>query len=166
MPLRAALGLARQIAAGLQAVHELGLVYGDLRPQTVLIDTKGEAKLTSFGGMAVADPMYDAAPLAKYAGLARSQEERVQDARSDIYSFGALLYQLLVGRPTFDMLTCRPLTTPLQPPIELRPEIGPELNAIVLRCLMSNPAERYQDATALLADLERLGKQEGAAQIA
>lgn len=166
MPVQAVIGIARQIARGLRAIHEHGLIFGDLRPETVMIDAKGEVKLASFSGMAIAGPMYDDQGMAKYAGPARAQEYREHDARSDIYSFGALLYQMLVGRPMFDVRTCRPLTASPEPPIELRPEIGPELNAIILRCLMSHPAERYQDAAALLADLERLGTQEGAEQIA
>jgi serine/threonine-protein kinase len=83
------------------------------------------------------------------------------DARSDVYSMGVLMYELLAGRRPFEsssltgVLTAH-ITERPKPPIDIRPDIGRELNAIVLRCLEKQPAARYADAGALLADLDRV----------
>ena len=83
------------------------------------------------------------------------------DPRTDVYAMGVLLYELLIGRRPFEstsltgILTAHIMEKP-RPPIDLRPDIGREVNAIVLRCLAKEPKARYADAGALLADLDRV----------
>jgi serine/threonine-protein kinase len=83
------------------------------------------------------------------------------DARTDVYAMGVLLYELLVGKRPFEsssltgILTAH-ITEKPKAPIDVRPDIGREINAIVIRCLAKDPAARYEDAGALLADLDRV----------
>jgi eukaryotic-like serine/threonine-protein kinase len=81
------------------------------------------------------------------------------DARSDVYSMGVLIYEMLVGRRPFEsssltgVLTAH-ITEAAKPPIDLRPDIGGAMNAIVMRCLAKDPAARYANAGELLAQME------------
>jgi HAMP domain-containing protein/predicted Ser/Thr protein kinase len=166
MPSRAIVGIARQICRGLNAAHEQGIIHRDIKPQNVLIDARGEVKLMDFGIARMAE----SAEAMTQAGLIigtphyMSPEQvqgRVLDARSDVYSMGVMIYELLVGRRPFEagsltgVLTAHITEKPV-PPIELRPDVGREINAIVLRCLEKEPGVRYADAGALLAALDAL----------
>jgi eukaryotic-like serine/threonine-protein kinase len=166
MPARATIGISRQICRGLHAAHEQGIIHRDIKPQNVLIDAKGEVKLMDFG----VARMTEAAEAMTQAGLIVGtphymSPEQVQgktlDPRTDVYAMGVLLYELLVGRRPFEstsltgILTAHIMEKP-KPVIELRSEVGRELNAIVMRCLEKDPAARYADAGALLSDLDRV----------
>lgn len=166
LPMRVALGIARQTCRGLQAAHEEGIIHRDIKPQNVLMDSRGEVKLMDFG----IARMTEAAEALTSAGLIVGtphymSPEQVQarplDARSDVYSMGVLLYEMVCGKRPFDsptltsVLTAH-ITQPPRPPIEIRREIGPEVNRIVLRCLAKEPAGRYANAGELLQDLDRL----------
>jgi serine/threonine-protein kinase len=166
MPSRATVGIARQICRGLQAAHEQGIIHRDIKPQNVLIDAKGEVKLMDFGIARMAEAPEAMTQAGLIVGTPHYMSpEQVQgnplDARSDVYSMGILIYELLVGRRPFEsssltgVLTAH-ITEKPKPPIDQRPEIGRELNAIVMRCLEKQPSARYADAGALLADLDRV----------
>jgi serine/threonine-protein kinase len=166
MPSRATVGIARQICRGLQAAHEQGIIHRDIKPQNVLIDAKGEVKLMDFGIARLAEAPEAMTQAGLIVGTPHYMSpEQVQgntlDARSDVYSMGVLMYELLAGRRPFEsssltgVLTAH-ITERPKPPIDIRPDIGRELNAIVLRCLEKQPAARYADAGALLADLDRV----------
>jgi serine/threonine-protein kinase len=166
MPSRATVGIARQICRGLQAAHEQGIIHRDIKPQNVLIDAKGEVKLMDFGIARMAEAPEAMTQAGLIVGTPHYMSpEQVQgnplDARSDVYSMGVLIYELLVGRRPFEsssltgVLTAH-ITEKAKPPIDQRPEIGRELNAIVMRCLEKQPGARYADAGALLADLDRV----------
>ena len=161
---RVAMGVARQISRGLQAAHEQGIIHRDIKPQNVLIDAKGEVKLMDFG----IARMTEAAEAMTQAGLIVGtphymSPEQVQgrplDPRSDVYSMGVLMYEMLTGKRPFEstsltgVLTAHITDTP-QPAIELRPEIGERINAIVMRCMAKDLKVRYADAGALLAELD------------
>ena len=166
MPSRATIGIARQICRGLHAAHEQGIIHRDIKPQNVLIDAKGEVKLMDFG----VARMTEASEAMTQAGLIVGtphymSPEQVQgkqlDARSDVYAMGVLLYELLIGRRPFEstsltgVLTAHIMEKP-KPPIEIRADVGREVNAIVMRCLEKEPSARYADAGALLSDLDRV----------
>jgi serine/threonine-protein kinase len=164
MPPRAAVGITRQICRGLHAAHEQGIIHRDIKPQNVLIDAKGEAKLMDFGIARMAETPEGVTQAGLIIGTPHYMSpEQVQgnvlDARSDVYSMGVLIYEMLVGRRPFEsssvtgVLTAH-ITEAPKPPAELRPDIGADINAIVLRCLAKDPRVRYADAGELLAELE------------
>ncbi len=161
---RVAMGISRQICRGLQAAHEQGIIHRDIKPQNVLIDSKGEVKLMDFGiarmteskdamtqaGLIVGTPHY----------MSPEQVQgRTLDARSDVYAMGVLMYEMLAGRRPFEssaltgILTAHITEVP-RPLVDVRPEIGERISAIVMRCLAKDPKARYADAGALLHDLD------------
>jgi eukaryotic-like serine/threonine-protein kinase len=163
---RVAMGIARQICRGLQAAHEQGIIHRDIKPQNVLIDHRGEVKLMDFGIARMAEAKEGMTQAGLIVGTPHYMSpEQVQgkqlDPRSDVYSMGVMMYEMLVGQkpfaaPSLTAVLTAHITEVPKPPIELRPEIGREINAVVLRCLAKNPADRYADAGALLHDLDQV----------
>jgi HAMP domain-containing protein len=163
---RVALGISRQICRGLQAAHEQGIIHRDIKPQNVLIDHKGEVKLMDFGIARVAEAKEGMTQAGLIVGTPHYMSpEQVQgkklDPRSDVYSMGVLMYEMVVGAKPFAapsltaVLTAHVMEIP-KPPIEERPEIGREVNNIIVRCLAKNPKDRYSDSGALLHDLDQV----------
>jgi serine/threonine-protein kinase len=164
MPSRAAVGITRQICRGLHAAHEQGIIHRDIKPQNVLIDAKGEAKLMDFGIARMAETPEGVTQAGLIIGTPHYMSpEQVQgntlDARSDVYSLGVMIYEMLVGRRPFEsssltgVLTAH-ITEAPKPPVDLRADIGAEINGIVMRCLDKDPRKRYADAGELLAELD------------
>jgi len=163
---RLALGVGRQICRGLEAAHEQGIVHRDIKPQNVLIDAKGEVKLMDFGIARMAeakDAMTQAGLIIGTPHYMSPEQVRggQLDARSDVYSMGILLYEMLLGRRPFESssltgILAAHITEKPVPPIEVRPEIGRDLNAIILRCLAKDAKERFTNAGELLAALDRI----------
>ena len=166
MPVRAAVGISRQICRGLQAAHEQGIIHRDIKPGNVLIDAKGEVKLMDFGIARMAETPEAMTQAGLIVGTPHYMSpEQVQgkqlDPRTDVYAMGVLIYEMLAGRRPFESssltgVLAAHITEAAKPPIDLRPDVGREVNGIVMKCLAKDPKARFADAGALLADLDRV----------
>jgi eukaryotic-like serine/threonine-protein kinase len=172
-----ALELTQGVLDALSYSHKAGIVHRDIKPANVMLTSGGAVKVMDFGiARAVADTSATMTQTAAVIGTAQylSPEQargETVDARSDLYSAGCLLYELLVGRPPF--VGDSPVSVAYQhvreaptPPSQLDPELGPEIDAVVLKALAKDPDERYQSARDMKADISRLlsGQQTDAQQ--
>jgi eukaryotic-like serine/threonine-protein kinase len=162
-----ALELTQGVLDALSYSHKAGIVHRDIKPANVMLAPNGDVKVMDFGiARAVADTSATMTQTAAVIGTAQylspeqARGEKV-DARSDLYSTGCLLYELLVGRPPF--VGDSPVSVAYQhvreaplPPSQLDPEISPEIDAVVLKALAKDPADRYQSALEMKADISRL----------
>ena len=162
-----ALELTAGVLDALAYSHKAGIVHRDIKPANVMLTPTGAVKVMDFGiARAIADTSATMTQTAAVIGTAQylSPEQargETVDARSDIYSAGCLLYELLVGRPPF--VGDSPVSVAYQhvreapvPPSQLDPVITTDIDAITLRALAKNPAERYQSARDMKADLSRV----------
>ncbi|HEY6811186.1 MAG TPA: Stk1 family PASTA domain-containing Ser/Thr kinase [Propionibacteriaceae bacterium] len=162
-----ALELTQGVLDALGYSHKAGIVHRDIKPANVMLTPNGGVKVMDFGiARAVADTSATMTQTAAVIGTAQylSPEQargETVDARSDLYSTGCLLYELLVGRPPFvgdspvSVAYQHVRETPL-PPSQLDPEISPEIDAVVLKALAKDPADRYQSAKEMKDDISRL----------
>ena len=161
-----AMEITAQICAALEQAHRAGIVHRDIKPGNVMLTPSGEVKVMDFG---IARAMTGASSTmtqtaavigtAHYLSPEQARGEHV-DARSDIYSTGCLLYELVTGGPPFSGDT--PVAVAYQhvreepiPPSRVEPEVPAAIDAIVLKAMAKNPANRYQTAAQMRADLER-----------
>ncbi len=162
-----ALELTQGVLDALGYSHKAGIVHRDIKPANVMLAPNGGVKVMDFGiARAVADTSATMTQTAAVIGTAQylSPEQargETDDSRSDLYSTGCLLYELLVGRPPFvgdspvSVAYQHVRETPL-PPSQLDPEISPEIDAVVLKALAKDRSERYQSAKEMKDDISRL----------
>jgi serine/threonine-protein kinase len=175
LDLATAVRLLAVVARAAEHLHREGIVHRDLKPLNILLDSKGEPYLTDFGlakvfapdseitatGVIVGSPPY----MAPEQAAGRSSEV---GAATDVYSLGAILYELLTGRPPFrqenpldtliDVLSREPILPRL-----LNPRVPRGLELICLKCLAKSPGDRYSSAAALADDLEHFARGEALA---
>jgi RecA/RadA recombinase len=156
--------LAVDIAGVLSAVHAVGLVHRDVKPQNIIVTSGGKARLIDFGLSARgAGDVGEVAGTLAYAPPEQSgMVKRPTDGRSDLYSLGVVLFQCVTARLPFPASDVGELlrmhaTMPAPDPRELVPGLSQGFAAVVLALLEKDLDDRYQDAQALLADLGRLG---------
>ncbi len=162
-PVKTAIDYTRQILAALRFAHKNGIVHRDIKPHNVLVDSEGRLKVTDFGiARAGASQMTEAGSIigtAQYLSPEQAKGAPV-DQTSDIYSVGIVLYELLTGTVPYTgdtpvEIAMKHLSQVPEPPSTLQPQIPHEVDSIVLRALAKDPADRYQSADEMDADLER-----------
>jgi TolB-like protein/Tfp pilus assembly protein PilF len=163
-PLSAALAvdLASQLAEGLAAAHDKGVIHRDLKPENLFVTKGGRLKILDFGiakltRAAAAGPQTDTGTVMGTVGYMSPEQVRGEhvDARSDLFSFGCILYEMLAGRAPFDRPSTMETGSAIlhdEPPQAVPREIDP----VVRRCLEKDPARRYPSAHDLLLALARV----------
>ncbi len=160
-----AVSLAKEICEGMAAAHKLGIIHRDLKSSNIMIDDEGEARIMDFGiarsleskkltgeGKVVGTPQY-------MSPEQISGEEL--DRRSDIYSFGIILYEMLTGNVPFDGDTSLAIAyqhknEPPVNPRDFNPHIPNDLSHLILKCMEKNREERYQSAEELFSELTKI----------
>jgi eukaryotic-like serine/threonine-protein kinase len=164
LPIADALIFARQMAGGLHAAHRAGITHRDLKPANVIILPDGGVKILDFGIARVSDATLSAAHAmlgtVPYMAPEQVRGEEV-DARVDLWALGVLLYEMLTGRRPFEgaheiAIAHAIVHSDLVPPSVLRPEIWPELDALVLGLLTRKPGRRPASAEAVVTALGAL----------
>ncbi len=154
--------LIRQVLSGAKFAHARGIVHRDLKPQNVLVDAEGRARVTDFGiaraGASEITATGSVLGTAQYLSPEQAQGLDV-NATSDIYSVGVMLYEALTGRVPFDAdspvaVALKQVSERPRPPSELNPRVTPALDAVVLRALAKDPANRFQSADEFIRALD------------
>lgn len=155
LPPKKAEQLAQQLCAGLAAIHDLGLLHRDLKPSNIMIDNKGQLRVTDFG-LAVPGEIkgYQAAAGTPGYVAPESLNGVEATARSDIYQLGLVLHELFTGQPAYksaegqDLLKVQRSSDPM-PPSKVVPDIKPQVESAILKCLERDPESRAPSARAV-----------------
>ena len=162
LSVKEATSIAIQVSLGLEAAHNRGIVHRDVKPQNIIISTDGKVKLSDFG---IAKATNSNTITANVMGSVHySSPEQVRggasDARSDIYSLGITMYEMVTGRVPYDgdttvAVAIKHLQEEMVPPSRYTPDIPYSLEQIILKCTQTNPDRRYQNMAQLIEDLKR-----------
>src|SRR5579859_771651 len=167
LPVDEVLTITRQLAETLQYVHDQGVIHRDLKPENILISTEGQVKLADFGiALRLAsrrltfNHLSNAVGTPDYMAPEQVRGER-GDQRTDVYALGVVLYELLTGRvpyPADDVLEAMTRKVQTEPPLvrRTRPDVPPQLEAVVYRALRRRPGQRYATMAELGHDLGHL----------
>ncbi|MDP9093043.1 MAG: Stk1 family PASTA domain-containing Ser/Thr kinase [Actinomycetota bacterium] len=166
LPVRRAMEIAADVCGALDFSHRNGIVHRDIKPANVMITPAGAVKVMDFGiARALADNAATITQTANVIGTAQylSPEQargEAVDARSDVYSTGCLLYELVTGAPPFQgdspvAVAYQHVRENAPPPSSRNPEVPPALDSIVMKALAKNQLNRYQSAAEMRTDLQR-----------
>ena len=166
IPVKEAVDIVVEILEALDYSHSKGIIHRDIKPGNIMITKTGQVKVMDFGIARALDDIgatmtntWNVVGTAQYLSPEQATGEAA-DARSDIYSLGCLMYELLAGRPPFIgdtpvSIAFQHVSAPLIPPSEINPDIDVNLETIIKVALCKDPKDRYQDANAMLTDLRR-----------
>ena len=164
LPWKWSVNIAMQIASALETAHKNNIVHRDIKPHNIIITEDGVAKVTDFGiAKAVSNSTITAFGTTIGSVHYFSPEQAkggYTDAKSDIYSLGVVMYEMLTGRVPFDSDTSvsvalKHMQEPPVPPMEINDNIPQAVNDIILKAMEKEPMARYQTATAMIRDLSR-----------
>ena len=161
-----ALELTKDVLAALDYSHRAGIIHRDIKPANVMLTPTGKVKVMDFGiARAIADGTSSMTQTSAVVGTAQylSPEQargETVDSRSDVYSTGCLLYELLTGRPPFVgdsafAVAYQHVREEASPPSAHNPDVGREVDAIVMKALAKNVEDRYQSAAEMETDIQR-----------
>ena len=164
-PTHTAAAVAIQVAEALEEAHRRDIVHRDVKPQNILVTESGDVKVADFGiARAASSATLTRTGIVLGSVHYMSPEQALGlpvGPRSDLYSLGAVLYEMLTGEPPYDAenpisIAMKHVDGYLRPPQEVDPSISEGMNAITLRLLAKDPEERYPDAVSLVKDLDRV----------
>jgi eukaryotic-like serine/threonine-protein kinase len=164
LPIPDSIEATRQVLSALRFAHRKGVVHRDIKPHNVMADADGRLKVTDFGiARAGVSQMTEAGSIIGTAQYLSPEQARgaAVDQRSDLYSIGIVLYEMLTGQVPFTgespvEIAMKHLSDAPRPPSLLRPDISPDLDMVVLRALAKNPEDRFQTAEEMDEELQRV----------
>lgn len=159
-----AIGIAIQVAQGIAAAHEQHIIHRDIKPQNMIISKDGKVKVADFGiARAVSSQTVNSSAAVGSVHYISPEQARggYCDERSDIYSFGITLYEMVTGRVPFEgdntvAVALAHLEDPVVPPGDYNPQVYPGLEDIILKCTKKKPDRRYGSMEEVIHDLRRV----------
>ncbi len=162
LSVREATSIAMQIALGIEAAHNKHIIHRDIKPQNVIISNEGKVKVTDFGIAKAATSNTITSNVMGSVHYTSPEQARggYSDEKSDIYSLGITMFEMLTGRVPFNgdttvAIAIKQIQEPMPSPTEYVPEIPVSVEQIVLKCTQKSPDKRYQNMAELIADLRQ-----------
>ena len=159
---REAISIAIQVSMGLQAAHANHVIHRDIKPQNIMISRDGKVKVTDFGIAKAATSNTITSNVMGSVHYTSPEQARggYSDERSDIYSLGITLFEMLTGRVPFNgettvAIAIKHIQSPMPSPREYMPDVPVSVEQIVLKCCEKSPDRRYQNMTELIEDLKQ-----------
>ena len=157
-----AISIAIQVGRGIEAAHNKNIVHRDIKPQNIMISTEGKVKVTDFGIARAASSNTihsDVMGSVHYSSPEQARNGFI-DGKSDIYSLGIVMYEMVTGRVPFDgdttvAVAIQHLQEEMVPPSVYAPDLPISLEKIILKCTQKSPSRRYQTMGDLISDLKR-----------
>ena len=162
LPYKEAVSIAIQVANGMEAAHKHHIVHRDIKPQNIIISKEGKVKVTDFGIARAVDSNTVSSSAMGSVHYVSPEQARggYCDAKSDIYSVGITMYEMITGRVPFDgdstvTVAMKHLQENITPPSQYAPDMSKALEKIILKCTQKSPERRYESTTVLIQDLKR-----------